>query len=128
MKSKGILMALVIFTLILGCGSKGDYTVPDELIGVWRTSAEKYENCYLELRKDLIIFVNEDVLGHLISNSISKIEKVQKNKGILYSIYYESEEGQTDKISFHYDPSEGGIIRLKNQDKIEWRKENGKSP
>lgn len=117
-------MAVVIFNLSLGCQSKGDLTVPDKLVGVWRTSAQKYENCYLELTKDQIIFVNEDIAGHMVTNSILKIEKIPKTKGISYSIHYETEEGQAYKISFHYDPMEGGVLRLKNQEKIDWRKEN----
>ncbi len=117
-------MAVVIFNLSLGCQSKADHTVPDKIVGVWRTSAQKYENCYLELTKDLIIFVNEDIAGHMITNSILKIEKIHKTEGILYSIHYEVEAGQPYKISLHYDPLDGGVLRLKNQEKIEWRKEN----
>jgi len=41
----------------------------------------------------------------------------------LYNIYYENLKSQEFKLSFYYDPSNGGVIRFKNQGKIEWRKE-----
>lgn len=128
MKTNHILLAILIFTPFFGCQSDELKALPDELVGVWRTSAEKYDNVYLELTKDLIVFANEDFLEKIDNNFISKIEQIQvrkenqKKKDILYIIHYENDEGLKYQISFYYDPSEGGVIRLKNQEKIEWRK------
>ena len=121
MKSECILLVLAIFVSFFGCQSKGPATVPDELLGVWETSAPKYENCFFRLTKDTLTFANID-LDNIDVNSISKIEKIHREKGILYTIHYENREGQEYKFLFYYDPFRGGAIRFKNQEQIEWRK------
>ena len=121
MKSECILLALTIFVSFFGCQLKEPATLPDELLGVWKTSAPRYKDCFFELTKDTITFANTD-LDNIDVNSISKIEKIHKEKGILYTIHYENREGQEYKFFFYYDPSRGGTIRFKNQEGIEWRK------
>ncbi len=121
MKSECILLVLAIFVSFFGCQFKGPATVPDELLGVWETSAPKYKDCFLRLTKDTLTFANRD-LDNIDVNSISKIEKIHREKGILYTIHYENREGQEYKFPFYYDPLKGGAIRFKNQEGIEWRK------
>ena len=122
MRSKGILLALVISTSIFGSQCRESRTVPSELVGVWETPAPKYKDCYFELTENLIIFANEAHLEKKDVNLISRIEKIHKGKRILYTIHYENKEGQEYKFSFYYDPSKGGAIKFKNQLRIEWRK------
>ncbi len=122
MKSKYIVLVLTTFTLLFGCESKEPTTLHGELLGVWKTSTPKYEGCFFEITKDLIIFANRDLLEVFNVNVISKIEKTQKEKQILYTIYYKRWKGEEYKLSFYYDPSEGGAIRFKNQKEIEWGK------
>ncbi len=121
MKSECILLALAIFVSFFGCQLKEPATLPDELLGVWKTSAPKYKDCFFQLTKDAITFANRD-LDNIDVNSILKIEKIHKEKGILYTIHYENREGQECKFFFYYDPSKGDAIRFKNQEGIEWRK------
>jgi hypothetical protein len=126
MRSKGILLALVIFSSLFGFQCEESKTVPGELIGVWRTSAPKYEDCYFQLTEDLIIFANEAHLDKEDVNRISGIKKTDRGKEVLYAVsydvYFETKGGQECKFSFYYDPSEGGAIRFKNQLQIEWKK------
>jgi len=122
MKSECILLVLAIFVSFFGCQPKGPATVPDELLGVWETSAPKYKDCFLELTKDTLTFANRE-LDNIDVNSISKIEKeIHREKGILYTIHYENREGEEYKLAFYYDPLRGGAIRFKNQEQIEWRR------
>ena len=122
MKIKAAFLAFAILTSFLACQSNENSTVPDELTGVWKTSVLKYENCFFELNKNIIIFANGNLLQNRDVNFILKIESTPKEGQILYSIYYENLEDKNFKFSFYYDPSDGGIIRFKNQEKIEWRK------
>jgi hypothetical protein len=124
MKYDCILLVLAIFVAFFGCQSKEPATVPDELLGVWETSAPKYENCFFELTKDTLIFTNRDI-DNIDVNSILKIEKIHREKEILYTVHYENREGQEYKFPFYYDPLRGGAIRFKNQKQIEWRKADG---
>ena len=118
-------MALVIFSSLLGFQCEETRTVPGELIGVWRTSSQKYEGCYLELTADLIIFANRAHLEKKDVNRISGVKKSDRGKDVLYTVSYqvhfENKEGQEYKFSFYYNPSKGGI-RFKNQLRIKWRK------
>lgn len=122
MKSRYILLVLAIFVSFFGCQSKGPATVPDELLGVWKTSAPKYKRCFFEITKDSITFANRDVSEGLDVNIISKIEKTHEEKQILYTIHYKKRKGEECKLPFYYNPSKGGTIRFKNQKEIEWRK------
>jgi len=124
MKSECILLVLAIFVSFFGCQSKGPVTFPDELLGVWETSAPKYKDCFFELTENSIIFANLTSVNkaHVSRNSIRKFEKIQKEKGLLYTIHYEDAKGQEYKFPFYYDPSKGGAIRFMNQEQIEWRK------
>ena len=79
MKSECILLVLAIFVSFFGCQSKGPATVPDELLGVWETSAPKYEDSFFRLTKDTLTFANRD-LDYMDVNSISKIEKIHREK------------------------------------------------
>lgn len=126
MRSKGILLALAMFAAIFGSQCEKSKTVPGELIGVWRTSAPKYADCYLELTEDLIIFANEAHLDKKDVNRISGIKRTDRGKEVLYTfsyeVYFEGKKGQECKLSFYYEPSEGGAIRFKNQPKMKWIK------
>ena len=122
MKSKAILVALAILTSFFGCESETSRTVPGDLLGVWKTTAPKYKDCYFELREDMIIFVNEVLLKEGDVNSISKIEKTRKGKRVLYTIHYQDREGLEYEFSFFYNPARPGSLRLQNQLQIEWRK------
>ena len=123
MKIKNTLLALAILASFLVCQLKENNEIPDELAGVWRTSAPKYKDCFFDLNEHLIIFGNGHLLENVDVNFISKIKNTHMGRQLLYIIYYENLQNQEFKLSFYYDPSNGGIIRFKNQEKIEWRRE-----
>ncbi len=97
--------------------------LPDELVGVWTTSHPGYADRYLDLTKVTIIFGTGR--ESIDTNFISNVETTLQDKTILYTIYFHRVGGPEDKVSFYYDPGNGGIIRFKNQKHIEWKK--GKS-
>jgi len=122
MKSKYIVLALSACILLFGCQGRGPKTIPDELLGVWKTSAPKYEGCFIEIRKDSIAFLNMSHLGSMYSNDISKIEFASEGKEMLYTIHYKKRGEEEYQFPFYYYPQEGGAIRFKNQIKIKWVK------
>ena len=122
MKSKYIIVVLSTFSLLLGCQPREPTANTDELLGVWKTCAPKYERCFFEITKNSIIFVNRAVSEICDVNTISKIETTHEEKKILCTIHYKGCEGQKYKFSFFYDPSECGAIRFKNQTHIKWVK------
>jgi len=123
MKSKIFLLAFIILTVLFGyrCGKKN--TVPEELLGVWKTSAPKYKDCFLELTKVAIIFRTAE--GEDDYNTIKsiKMKKIPKENRILYTISYLDRERQEFKFPIYYNQKNSGVIRFKNQKQISWTKE-----
>jgi hypothetical protein len=121
MRGRIILVVLASFVCCLGCQSEKDETIPDRLIGVWKTSTPGYEDNSLELRKDQILFgVGRSEFS---VNSIFKVETVRPagEHTSLITIYYTDEEGKDNATSIYYDETGTGSIRFKNQMRIEWR-------
>jgi hypothetical protein len=128
MKCKPIIAALAICAVLLACEPKGPESIPPEMLGVWETSAPKYEGCYFELTKDKVSFANKAYLESFVIHKISKIEIVTpKVEKLLCTVYYTDSEGQEYEFSFYYDPSDGGSIRFKNQTTIKWVKADAPS-
>ena len=117
-----IFLTLAISVSILGCLSGGSEDIPTELIGVWKTSAPKYKNCSIELTRNYIVFTNSLVAAHVDTNFVLGIKQAHERRRLSCTILYENLHGQRYKLSFYYDPAEGGAIRLKNQIDVEWRK------
>ena len=122
MKAKNVLLALSIFTMFFGCQFEQPTTLPKDVMGEWKTSASEYNGRSFELTNDFIVFVSGDYLENIDVNFVRKIEQTQQGKATLYTIYYEDIEDREYRFAFYYDPSEGGVIRLKNKSQFAWRK------
>jgi hypothetical protein len=114
-----ILAALVLLIMGLGCQSGQTTNIPDDMVGVWETSASKYKDRFLEIKKDVLIFGTGD--GDQTIQSIQKVKADRQDQKDLYTVYYLDDDGGEYSFSFFYDPI-GGVIKLKNQEEIEWRK------
>lgn len=121
MNPSRIFVALAILATLFACQRAKTTTLPDDLVGVWKTSAPKYAGRSLEFTKDSIIFGTGE--GNLDPHPIANIETIHEGNSILYTISHLNSEGQQYILSFSYDPANGGVIRLKNQKTIAWTKE-----
>jgi len=119
---KGFL--LLVGALLVGWGCEQGQTtmISDDMVGVWKTSDKKYEDRFIELKKDLVILGQGD--GNESVQPIQKVILVRQKGKELYTIHYLDDNGDKDSISFYYDPV-GGIIRLRHQEGIEWIKATG---
>lgn len=115
------LLAATCLVLLMGCEPK-NRSLPDDLIGVWKTSHPKYADRFLLLGEDLIIFGTgaRSVSAH----PITKFAKVPQVSGFLYTITYTNEDGQEYRLSFVHDLEHGGVIWFKNQKDILWKRAN----
>ena len=117
---KGFLLLFGALLVSWGCEQGQTTVISDDMVGVWKTSDKKYEDRFIELKKEAVIFGQGD--GNERVQSIQKVT-VDRQKGKeLYTVHYLDDQGDKDSISFYYD-SVGGIIRLKHQEGIEWIKE-----
>ncbi len=117
-----ILTALVMVAGLFGCQTKKHMTVPEELVGVWKTSAPQYADRFFELRE--VVIVIDTGQGTISVNFVQEVAEVRAGDQILYTIYYAGQEGTKSEWSFYYDPSHGRAIRFKNQMQIAWTKVN----
>ena len=120
MNPAAILLAFALLATTLGCQSAKDNAVPNALVGVWKTSAQKYADRFFEITADRVIFAIGG--GKTDSHPIAEIDTLREEARILYTITYLSAEAKKYKFSFYYDPANGGVIRFKNQQHIAWAK------
>ena len=120
-KRRFIAVLITILVFVWHCG--GEEIAPDDVMGVWKTSSPKYADRYFEITKERITFgIGE---GNFEIYFIKKIRMKQfpQDKSRLYTIYYEDDKGGEYTFAFYYYHENGGVIRLKNQREIEWKKD-----
>ena len=118
-----IVLAIALFATIIGCQSQTSNTVPEKLLGVWKTSHSKYADRFIEIKKDVIIFGTggESIELHALAD----ISESREGKLFFYAISHINHHGQRYTFAFYYDPDDGGTMRFKNQRRIIWTKEGG---
>ena len=124
MKLKWIVIPLVIVVATITMFHfKKNRDIPLDLIGKWTTSAPGYEDRFIEITKETIVYGlggdKKDV--YFISN----LETNPERNKLLYTISFKNKDGLEFTRSFYYDPENGGTIQFKHQEHIEWRKEKG---
>jgi hypothetical protein len=121
-KSKSTFIAFAILILLFGAQCQKEFTVPEKLVGVWVTDDPKYVDHPFEIKKETLIF--EQGLGYLDFDvfPIVDLEKKDANGSTLYVIHYVLPAGKKFEFSFYYTPTEGGVIRFKNQPEMKWTK------
>ncbi len=121
-KSKSTFIAFAILILFFGAQCQKEFTVPEELIGVWVTDDPRYVDHPFEIKKDTLIF--EQGLGFFDFDvfPIGDLEKMDEDGNTLYIIHYLLPAGRKFEFSFYYAPTEGGVIRFKNQPEMKWTK------
>lgn len=123
----GITLSTVIFFLSIFlsfAGCQKNIPPPQHLIGVWKTSAPQYEDRYLKITENSLIYGignNEEV-----SHTIEKIHMKQENGETIYIIHYRDIEGEKWSLTLSYSPV-SGTIKLKNKNDI-WEKVKVESP
>ena len=121
MKLRRAFLVIALLAAMVGCESGKEKTVPDDLLGVWKTSEPRYADRFFELRKDAIIFGTGG--DNADTYPVDSVEKTHDEEGLLYHIYYLNLEGEQYTFSIYHDTTNHGVIRLKNQKHFAWKKE-----
>ena len=106
-----------------GCQAERTASVPEQLHGVWTTGAPGYADTFLEFTSETVVFGT----GLYAANSylVVNLEEVPEEKGSLYTVSYKDIDSEEFQLSFYYDPTNGGVIRFKNQGRLIWTREEG---
>jgi len=119
LRAKEIFIVVALCATFLGCSFSRVVSMPEDLIGVWKTSERRYAERFFELREDQVIFSTGG--WGVTAHPIFRIEEHSENGKILYIIYHPNVEGDESPFSFYYDPARS-VIRFKNQEQFEWVK------
>lgn len=93
--------------------------MPEELVGVWRTSTPPYADRYMELTPQQVKF-GSDIEGGT-AHLVDEVREVSTSKNREFEIQYLSAEGLEYHLSLNYSSSDQ-IVRLKNQPQMAWRR------
>ncbi len=107
----------VMVAALLGCGRGGYDFVPDQLVGVWETSHEKYSDRIFELKFDQIIFDTGG--GTFARHPVVNVQEVLEDGSPLFTVFYAEADGVESQFAFYYDETLDSI-RFKNQKRIGW--------
>ena len=122
MKVERVWIIIVYLMVLAACQGGGKAAVPDELIGVWETTAPTYADRFFEITAREVIFGTGEEKFDTYPITKIKIEKDRVEQKTLYIICYKNMDGQEYKFSFYFDPANQGKIRFKNQKEMVWTK------
>ena len=94
--------------------------VPDELVGVWRTSTPRYADRAFEITKTSIAF-DTGGQGYALY-PIRKVAVVRDPPATLYTIDYATPDNEVAELSFAYVQGREGMIRFRHQRQLAWTK------
>jgi len=118
-KRVAICLVIAAAATASGCETGGETTVPQELVGTWRTTAPAYADRVLRLSHTGVVFGRAE--GTEPAHPVRRVMSVPDRDTVLYTIVYSDPADQ--EFSFYYDPAGGGTITLKNQRQFQWKKE-----
>ena len=107
---------------MFGVQCQEQFTVPEELLGIWVTKDPNYSDRPFEIKKNTVVF--EQGLGYLDFDvyPIAGVKKTESEGQTLYIIYYTITTGKKFEFSFYFSAANGGEIRFKNQPDMLWTK------
>ena len=116
-----LVVGLALLCALLGCTPRPRQEFRPDLIGVWKTEDPKYEDRFFQLEpQTLSLGIGE---GRVNTYRIQSVRWSLDPVGTLYTVsYWDYQEQMADTFAFYYNPVDG-VIRLKNQRQIAWRKE-----
>lgn len=116
----GLALALAGAWTLLPHGGRGDKIMPDELLGVWTTTAPAYADRAMEIKPTTLIFHTGG--GSSSVHPVRRVVRVERGGGsALYTVEY-GNAGAVETLSFQYVRAHRPAIRLRNQ-RFVWRQE-----
>ena len=122
MKAERVYIIIICLMVLSVCQCGRKTTIPEDLIGVWETTAPTYADRFFEITTRDVIFGTGENTSDTYPITKIKIEKDPVEQKTLYIICYKNMEGQEYKFSFYYDSANQGTIRFKNQKEMVWTK------
>ncbi len=87
-----IVLASGVFAAVSGGNAGTGMTIPDPLVGIWKTTAPNYAGRFFQITKDVVVFSIGE--GQTDMHPITNVEFLREEGRSLYTISYLSHEGQ----------------------------------
>jgi len=117
--SRQMLFPSLLLLILTGCDWRGPQTLPEQVLGEWKTDDARYQGRFVKVEADQITFglggAAPDELEH-----IERVHMVPTDNRIDYAIKLKKPNGASDSIALLFTPERGGELRLKNQPKVVW--------
>jgi len=112
-----------VWTLaFLASGCAEEFSMPEELIGTYRTSEQRYAGRSLELTSLEVVFgLGEAGTSRHVIKSLSREEDRGRT---LYTLAYAG-HGGADRMIFYHDDARHGEIVLQNLPTVVWTRQGG---
>jgi hypothetical protein len=121
----GLVLVLAALRTLIPMWSRGARTMPDELVGVWTTTAPAYRDRTLEIKPDALVFHVGAQAFRL--HPVRRVVKEERGGSAEYTIYtVEYEDGsEVATLAFQYVAAPRPAIWLQNRT-VAWRREEVK--
>ena len=113
--------AAVVGSLV-SCGGQKLTEVPEELIGIWTTTATEYDGRSLELRSKYVVIGTGD--GSADADPVVEVVVNRTAGTTAYTIVSSDREGDDFNLHLVYDTAQR-VLYLKNRPRAKWTKQGG---
>ena len=114
-----LLLLMLAGTFLFPASCARETTTPQFLLGVWETEDPRFQDRYLKITLEKLIFGLGE--GNTVEHRIEEIKRKNVEEGELFTFYYRDVWGKKWTQSLTYNPADGGSIKLKNRSEI-WKK------
>ena len=111
---------VALFGSLMSCAGPKITEVPDELVGVWTTTAGDYRGRSLELRNRSVLFGTGE--GSPSPDTVVEVTREPDDGETAYTIVARDQAGDDFKLHLLYDAAQSEL-RLKNRPEVKWTKE-----
>ena len=115
--TKYVSFLIALSALLIGCEQGEVVGMPQELMGIWRTEAARYEDRYLELAPSEVRFGTGG--DSFAQHQVAEVRRLDDIDGVAYRITYLSNEGAEHYLSLRYNPDDARLS-LVHQPHLVW--------
>ena len=123
MTTKTIGFFLLSFYVILAASCTEPVMVSPDLIGKWVTEAPRYEDSYIEINKEGIIFGAKTGTEVPTFFMIKKIKENKIGKFVEWTFHCKTfENASIDIVLFYTKDEDGAYFEQRNQRQVQWKR------
>ena len=113
-------ICLAILVLLTCSCRPGRDPVPEHLIGTWQTSMASHAGSTMEIGEHVLVFTSDHRVA--TRSRIVGFKTFSEKGQTVYQLSYQDQYKNEYQLYLLYDPTDGGIVRFKNQPHLDWKR------